>query len=101
MRTTSLVEAINSIIQRSFPDCTHIFKFVESLKFFDSIKACDLHQISNREITAPKLLQKRAIDRARDEKIQRCTAALNSKEISVAKFLEEVAKKEVLPSISM
>lgn len=99
MRTTSLVESINSVLQRSFPDPTQIFKFIEQLKLFDTIKSTDLHQISTGLIIKSSLQQKRAADRKRDEQIQQCTNDLKSNAISVGKFLEQVSIKDVLPPV--
>ena len=53
MRTTLPVEAINSVIQRSFPNQTTIFKFTESLKLYESIKTTDLYQLEKQEIISP------------------------------------------------
>lgn len=101
MRTTSSVESVNSIVQRSFPDRTNIFKFVESLKLFETIRSTDLHQLSKGEIRTPQLERKRAEDRARDEKIKRLSMSLKQKKIPIAEFLEEICTKDILPPISM
>lgn len=98
MRTTSPVEAVNSVIQRSFPKQTSIFKFTESLKLHESIKATDLYQLEKNDVISPHLERRRKEDRARDEKIRKWSALLNNNEITVTKFLEEMSKKELLPS---
>lgn len=98
MRTTSPLEAVNSVIQRSFPEQTNIFKFTESLKLYESIKATDLYQLAKKEINSPHLERKRREDRQRDEKIRMWSAYLTNNIITVAKFLDEMSTKEVLPS---
>lgn len=97
-RTTSLIESVNSVIQRSFPDRTHILKFVESLKLYESIKSTDLYQIVHDEIETPILQRKRSKDKARDEKIKWWSAYLAKKEITIAEFLDQMSGKDVLPS---
>lgn len=99
MRTTSSVETLNSVIQRSFPGQTTIFRFIESLKLHESIKSSDLYQLSMGEISNKKMERKRALDRQRDSKIKRLTEQLKNGEISVKIFLEAMSKKDVLPPI--
>lgn len=101
MRTTSSVESINSAIQRSFPDTTNIFKFIDSLKMYESIKSYDLHQLSLGEMSNNQLERKRKIDKERQEKIKYLTRKLQIGEITVAAFLESMSSKDVLPSIGV
>lgn len=97
MRTTSLVEAMNSVIQRTFPPKTHWFKFVESLKLHEAIKSTDLFQISSGEIENPKLQQVRAEDKRRAEKINALSTQLELGEITAFEFLEEMSENIVAP----
>lgn len=97
MRTTSLVEAMNSVIQRSFPPKTHWFKFVESLKLHEAIKSTDLFQISSGVIENPKLQQVRAEDKRRSEKIDDLSTQLELEQITAFEFLEKMAEKIVVP----
>lgn len=98
MRTTSLVEAINSIIQRSFPSKPHWFRFIEHLRLFESVKSTDLFQISSDEITNPKLRQTRAKDKRRCEQIESLNGKLERGEIDAAGFLEEMCDNYVPPA---
>lgn len=97
MRTTSSVESVNSVIQRRFPDRTNIFKFAEALKMYEAIRATDLYQLSRSDITTPNLARKRTEDRARDDKIKRYSDSLKEGQISIAKFLDEMSAKDILP----
>lgn len=97
MRTTSSVEALNSVIQRSFPGQTTIFRFIESLRLHESIKSSDLYQLSLGEISNKIMERRRALDRHRDVKIKRLTTQLKNGEISVNVFLEAMSEKDVLP----
>ncbi|XP_055307903.1 uncharacterized protein LOC129572024, partial [Sitodiplosis mosellana] len=100
MRTTSSLEALNSIIQRTFPGQTTIFKFVESLKLLESIKSSDLHQLTSGFISNQQLERRRRADKHRNDKINHFTGLLTNKEISVAVFLESMSGKDVLPTIA-
>lgn len=91
MRTTSSVEAMNSVIQRSFPTNPHIFKFIDNLRLFESIKSSDLYQLTLGDITNQTLLRKRALDRERDSKIKVLSEKLQIGVITVAEFLELMA----------
>lgn len=95
MNTTSLVEAMNSVIQRSFPPNPHWYKFVESLKLHEAIKSTDLFQIASGQITNPKLQQIRAEDIQRKEKIGFLSNKLNLEEITAAEFLEQMCDSSV------
>lgn len=98
MRTTSLVEAMNSVIQRTFPPKTYWYKFVESLKLHEAMKSTDLYQISSDQIENPKLKQVRAEDKRRAEKIDTLSAQLELEEITAFQFLEKMSEKIVVPS---
>lgn len=95
MRTTSLVESMNSVIQRSFPPKPHWYKFVECLRLHEAIKSTDLYQMSSGDINNPKLQQIRAKDKERKEKIQLLLNKLNMEEIDVAEFLEQMCENPV------
>lgn len=92
MRTTSSIEAMNSVIQRSFPSNTHIFKFVESLRLHESIKSSNLYQLSLGDISNQQLLRRRALDRERDEKIKIFSEKLKDGVISTAEFLKSMTE---------
>lgn len=95
-RTTSLVESINSQIQRSFPARPSILQFTDYLRLHESMKSTDLYQIVQLEIVNDELSRKRATDRARHLKIMHFTDLLKAGEISIAEFLEAMSSKEVL-----
>lgn len=96
MRTTSSVEAMNSVIQRSFRTNPHIYQFIENLRLHESIKSTDLYQLTLGSITNPKLISKRAEDRKRDDKIRICSEKLQNGDISVAEFLKLMANQNSL-----
>lgn len=91
MRTTSSVEAMNSVIQRQFPTNPHIFKFIENLKLHESIKSTDLYQLGQGTSPNEKMQRKRAEDRVRDDKIKFWSEKLKNGEITVAVFLKSMA----------
>lgn len=98
MRTTSLVEAMNSVIQRSFPAKTHMFKFAESLRLHEAMKSTDLYQISSGHITNSKLQQIRAADKQRNDRINLLSEMLKSEQISTEEFLDQIGEKYIAPS---
>lgn len=98
MRTTSSVEAMNSVIQRSFRTNPHIYQFIENLRLHESVKSTDLYQLTLGSITNPKLKKKRAEDQMRDEKIRMCTDKLQNGNISIAEFLRLMANENSLSS---
>lgn len=97
MRTTSSLEGVNSVIQKSFPARTTIFKFAESLRLYEAMKSTDLYQISTGEINTPQLQRRRTADRERNEKIEFLTKEFNNGNISVADFLVSMSDKDILP----
>lgn len=99
MRTTSSLEAINSVIQRSFPGQTNIYKFIESLRLYESRKSEDLYKMSTSGISNRQLERKRAVDKEREEKILYFTTQLKNGEISTSLFLESMSGKDVLPPV--
>lgn len=102
MRTTSSLEALNSIIQRSFPGQTTIFKFIEALKLLESIKSTDLNQLFSSKVPTQQLERKRTADKQREKKIKHLTKQLKEGKISVAYFLESMSGqpgKDILPQI--
>lgn len=99
MRTTSSQEAMNSVIQRSFPKNTNILKFAKNLQLHESIKSSDLYQISNGEITNQNYVRRRLEDKLREEKISHFSQLLTDGEISVDQFLECMSGSDVLPSV--
>lgn len=101
MRTTSSLEAENSVIQRWLPRNTNIYKFIETLKMHESIKSSDLHQISMRLCAKNQFERKHKVDRVREEKILYLTTSLENGEISVAAFLEAMSGKDILPPLGI
>lgn len=91
MRTTSVLEAMHSVIQRTFPSKPHIYKFIDNLKLHEAKKATDLYRHSQGDI---KIQQIRAKDKKRAEKIKDCLEKLSKGCISVEKFLELISKRE-------
>lgn len=95
MRTTSSVEALNSVIQRSFPTNPNIFKFIENLRLHESIKSTDLYKLECGNVPDQQLQRKRAEDRKREDKIKMCSEMLKDGEISVAEFLKMMANRNL------
>lgn len=95
MRTTSLVESMNSVIQRSFPSKPHIFKFLECLRLHEAMKSTDLFQLASNQISNSKLMQKRAEDKRRNEKIELLSTRLEKKKINAAQFLEHMCESSI------
>lgn len=91
MRTTSSVEAINSVIQRTFPPKPSIFHFAEFLQFHESCKSTDLYQLIQNDISSEKLQRRRYEDREREKHISCISNMLRCDEITVADFLEEIS----------
>lgn len=100
MRTTSSLEGLNSVIQKTFPKTTTIFKFAESLRLYEASKSTDLYQISTGQITTPQLERRRKADRERDEKIKYLSAELNNGYISIVQFLVSMSEKDILPPVA-
>lgn len=99
MRTTSSVEALNSAVQRSFPDSPNIFNFIQNLRLFDSIKSSDLYQLTLQEISNNNVKKRRLEDQQRDEKIHMCSESLKNEDITVLDFLHLMSEKHiVIPS---
>lgn len=101
MRTTSSLEALNSVIQRSFPAKTTIYKFTDSLKLHESIKSSDLHSMCEGEIGVEQFERRRKKDRERNAKIRKFTLHLINEEITVSEFLQAISKNDVLPTVGM
>lgn len=97
MRTTSSLEAINSVIQRSFPGHTNIYKFIESLRLYDAQKSENLYKLSINDISNKQLKRKRVVDREREEKILYFTEQLKNGGISITLFLESMSGTDILP----
>lgn len=96
LRTTSQVEALNSTIQRTFPNKPNIFNFIENLRLFDAIKSSDLYQLHLGTISNEKRKKKRLKDQQRDQKINLCTASLQKEEINVLEFLQLMANENLV-----
>lgn len=92
MRTTSSLESLNSVIQRGFPKNTHIFKFTDALKLFESEKSSDLYQLSLEKPSDRDFGRRRKKDILRNEKIKRNTELLENDMISVLDFLQNMVK---------
>lgn len=93
MRTTSSIEALNSTIQRTFPDSSNIFKFIQNLSLFDAIKSSDLYQLTLE--TGMNAKKKRFDDQQRHEKIDFCSKCLKNEELNVFEFLSLMADKRI------
>lgn len=99
-QTTSVLEAMHSVIQWSFHPNPHIYKLIDDLKLHEAKKATDLYRVSKGD----EIQQKRAEDKKRAEKIKECLENLKNGDISVAKFLDlmsnscPIATEKKLPS---
>lgn len=93
MRTTSSLEAMNSVIQRTFPSKTNIYKFITNLKMYESIKSSEMYQLFMEGVTSQQLEKRRVEDRLRQEKIKTHTKMMKDGTISVADFLISIFKK--------
>lgn len=96
LRTTSQVEALNSTVQRTFPNSPTIFTFVQNLRLFDSIKSTDLHQLHSNTMANQPKKKKRLEDQQRDDKIDICSDSLRKEEIGVFEFLRIMADKNIV-----
>lgn len=85
MRTTSALEAFNSVLNRSLPPHANFFKFIECLKNHEFSKVNDLLNSINEPKTSQRKKRKR--DQQRDEKISSNTALLRTKKIKLDEFL--------------
>lgn len=90
MRTTSVLEGMHSVIQRTFPTKPHILKFIESLRLHEATKSSDLIQLLKGNI----IQQIRAEDRERAQKIKKFTEDLEAELISVEIFLDKMSKSK-------
>lgn len=95
MRTTSSVEALNSTVQKTFPDLPNIYTFVQNLRLFDSIKSTDLHQLTLPTTSEVKAKMRRLKDHHRDEKILLCSQSLSNKDITILEFLYLMANLKI------
>lgn len=95
MKTTSVLEAMHSVIQRTFPTKPHIFKFIENLKLHEAKKSTDLYQVMEGN---DRIQQIRTEDRKRAQKIKECTDKLREERITVLKFLDLVSRKKPVSS---
>lgn len=91
MRTTSSVESMNSVMQRTFQKRPNIFNYVANLKLFESTQSTIMYQLHTNVILNEELKRKRAEDQKREEKIRYFTEKLRNNEISVYKFLMQMA----------
>lgn len=94
-RTTSLVEAINSQIQRTFPAQPSILQYVEFLKMHESMSSTDLYHLVQEKTPDKEYLRKRPTDRARDKKIKHFSALFGAGDISIGDFLVAMSLKEI------
>lgn len=88
-RTSSPMESINSVLNRTVAKKVHFFRFVGRLRLFESKKAFDMSFaiMPNFRETVPK--NKRC--QFRDAKIKECTEWLDGNKIDVTDFLNELA----------
>lgn len=93
MRTTSSLEALNGTIQKTFPACTHIYKFIENLRLHEACKSNDLYQLFMGNATDRQMERRRKNDRQREEWINIYSEDLKNEKISVFRFLRLVTKK--------
>lgn len=92
MRTTSPLEAFNSVLNRSLPKHANFFKFLEGLKNHEFTKAVDMRNAINEP--EPEVKRKRKRDQLREDRISKYSGLLKAKKIKIDEFFEEVAVKE-------
>lgn len=91
-RTTSPLESLNSILNRSIAKKTHFFRFVARLKVFESKKSHDMNLAVNS-----KLPQKSSGNRKyqiRNKKIKELTDMFDGGSIDVEVFLDSMASDQ-------
>lgn len=90
MRTTSVLEAMHSVIQRTFPSKPHIFNFIDNLKLHEAKCSTNLYQVSQGN----NIQQIRAEDKERAQKVEKCLNDLKKGDISVEFFLDLLSRKK-------
>lgn len=96
MRTTSSLESFNSVLGRSCPMHPHIFQFADYLRLHDSFVVIDMwNSIKFNQAAVSTRNQ------AQEEKLKNATEMLRSEKWSVAKFLEIMADKTIIPKTGM
>lgn len=94
MRTTSSLEGLNSVLNRSILKRAHFFRFVERLRYHESRKANDMMNLTIDDLPQSQFEPKHMKDRERKEKIKYYTNLLDKKIITVEQFLEEMASDD-------
>lgn len=89
MRTTSSLESMHSMLNRSLARKKHFFKFIECLRLHESRKA-DILFSSLNGIPATRF-QRNAKNQRRNEKIKHFTELLLKKKINAKEFLQAMA----------
>lgn len=99
MRTTSALEAFNSVLNRSLPKHANFFKFIDSIKQHEFSRYTEF---SNSIDKCPETRKKkRKRDQLRDEKISECSMELKEKKIDVKIFLSKMSVRQDFPSTSL
>lgn len=88
-RTSSPLEALNSILNRSIAKRTHFFRFVGRLRVFESKKSNDMASAVNSQSSQFSSGNKKY--QMRNKKIKELTKAFDSGGIDVEGFLESMS----------
>lgn len=91
-RTSSPLESINSILNRSIAKKTHFFRFVARLRFFESQKAHEMDLASRNQLKECPPRDKRTA--FRNKKIEEITEMFDKGRIDVQEFLKAMASNE-------
>lgn len=94
MRTTSSIEAFNSVLNRSIAKRPNFFKLVERLKFHESRKADNFFNLAHDDVPMSQYQPRHMKDRVRNQKINELTEMLTKNRIDVERFLELMADEE-------
>lgn len=97
MRTTSALEAFNSVLSRSLPKHANFFKFIDSIKHHEFSRFTDF--LNSIDQTSEPVKKKRKQDQLRDEKIKHCSERLKEGQINFKEFLSTVSGLEDLPFV--
>lgn len=98
MRTTSSLEALNSVLKRTFTLHPNIFKFMDRLKVYEFGKQLQMFNLL-QEDPSETFQRRKLIDRLRDEKIQTALHKLRyDMNFTIGDFFYFLSVNEVFPS---
>lgn len=94
MRTTSSLEASNSVLNRSITKKTNYFKFFERMQTHESRCADRMYNLVHDLLPEKHFEPRHKVDQERAKKININTTLLCKGEMTPAKFLDEMTSDE-------